>query len=233
MDDGCGDLSEDEGSREGEAVESKIHLPTDDFSLHHSTQSLNTQQHITHHSSPQPAPLTPVTQHVLTPTKGRSPRRVSLRSSSIAALRQRAQEHSAMLLQSMSPHEALSHAHAHAHALHQQQQHLQHQQQQQQQQEQESSQRQVPPLHALGAALPPRPIAPTTFTRLSSKQRPTRMESWPVTPCDSHRPAEDHPSPSSPPQPTTGSSPLARHPCRVTPAAASVTQPSPTQSFSS
>ncbi|XP_063887482.1 visual system homeobox 1-like isoform X2 [Scylla paramamosain] len=110
MDDGCGDLSEDEGSREGEAVESKIHLPTDDF-----------------------------------------------RSSSIAALRQRAQEHSAMLLQSMSPHEALSHAHAHAHALHQQQQHLQHQQQQQQQQEQESSQRQVPPLHALGAALPPTP----------------------------------------------------------------------------
>ena len=31
MDEGCGNLSEDEGSRDSEMVDSKIHLPTDDF----------------------------------------------------------------------------------------------------------------------------------------------------------------------------------------------------------
>lgn len=31
MDDGSGDLSEDEGSRDGDAGENKIHVPSDDF----------------------------------------------------------------------------------------------------------------------------------------------------------------------------------------------------------
>ncbi|XP_042875717.1 visual system homeobox 2-like [Penaeus japonicus] len=83
------------------------------------------------------------------------------RSSSIAALRQKAQEHSARLLQDVGPHHDplpptpadLAHAYMHAHNLHQQQQQQQQRQSQQLQQQQQQTQPQ-----ALTGPQQPRPL---------------------------------------------------------------------------